>query len=261
MSENNTTITTNENTSLIPGLDFDEAILKDMVQAGLIYGRMKSITHPRMKPFIFGTRNNVDIIDLSKTLEGLEKAIKFLKDVVARKGIILFVGTQPGAKETIGELSKKLGYPYVVHRWLGGTLTNYTTINARINYFKNLRDKEATGGLAKYTKKERVKFNKEIGRLRLLFGGLEKLTQKPEAVVVINSTVHETAVREARRMNIPTVALISTDQNPELIDYPIPGNDTSLSSIIWILKKIEEALKSAGTVNATPIAGAKQDTI
>ncbi len=254
MSDINTPIISAENSPVISGLDFDENILKDMVQAGLIYGRIKSTTHPRMKPFIFGTRNNVDIIDLGKTIEGLERAIKFIKDVVARKGIILFVGTQPGANDNIFNLAKKLGYPFVTHRWLGGTLTNYNTINTRINYFKNLRDKEAAGALQKYTKKERVKFNKEISKLRLLFGGLEKLTQKPEAVIVINSTIHETAIREARRMKIPTVALISTDQNPELIDYPIPGNDTSLSSITWILQKIEEAILTAEVKTSLPIS-------
>lgn len=254
MPDNSTSIIANENASLIIGQDVEEATLQDMVRAGLIYGRKKSVTHPRMKPFIFGARNNTEIIDLSKTLESLEKATKFIKEIVARKGNILFVGTHPGARESIEKIATKYGYPYVINRWLGGTLTNFSTINTRINYFKDLRDKEATGGLAKYTKKERVKFNKDIIRMRLLFGGLEKLTGQPDAVFIINAREHETAVREARRMKVPIVALVSTDQNPELIDYPIPGNDTSLSSIVWILNYIETAL-------ATPTPGVKQDII
>lgn len=205
-----------------------------------------------MKPFIFGARNNIEIIDLSKTLENLERALNFLKEIAARKGNILFVGTQPGARDAIEKLAKKFGYPYVINRWLGGTLTNFPTINTRINYFKNLREQEATGALLKYTKKERVMFNKDIARMRFLFGGLEKLTQQPDAVFVINTKEHSTAVREARRMKVPVVALISTDQNPELTDYPVPGNDTSMASIAWILQKVEEALSQ------TTVPGAVQ---
>lgn len=221
----------------------DAAVLKDMVQAGILYGRKKSITHPRMKPLIFGTRNTIEIVDLTKTLTYLERAVKFLREVVSRNGLILLVGTQPAAKGPIEELAKKFRYPYVVNRWLGGTLTNFVTINNRMNYFKKLREDEATGALQKYTKKERVKFNKEILRLKLLFGGLESLTRVPDALLIINTKEHDTAVREARRMKIPIVALMNTDQDPDMIDYPIPGNDTAPASIRWIVGRIQEELE------------------
>lgn len=252
---NNTSMTDNSisipttNTPKPAEENFDDAELKEMVEAGLIYGRKKSTTHPRMKPFIFSTRNNIEIIDLTKTLEHLEKALVFLKEIIARKGHILFVGTQSAARLPIEELAKKFSSPYVINRWLGGTLTNFNTINTRMNYFKNLREEEASGALGKYTKKERVKFNKEIGRLQILFGGLLRLTQPPEALFVINTAEHSTAVREARRMKIPVVALMSTDQDPELVEYPIIGNDTAPASIAWIIRKVDEALTNTPQIS------------
>lgn len=258
MPDNSISVLTNDDVSVAADKGFDDAVLKEMVEAGVLYGRKKSLTHPRMKPFIFGARNNIEIIDLSKTLENLERALGFLKEIAGRKGNIVFVGTQPAARSSAEELSKKLGYSYVINRWLGGTLTNFNTINARLNYFKNLCEEEATGALGKYTKKERVKFNKEIARLRLFFGGLERLTQLPDAIFVINTKEHETAVREAKRMKIPVVALMSTDQNPELIDYPIPGNDTAPTSIAWVMRKVEEALSQTATEVPSPASQQSQ---
>ena len=253
MSTDTNTTTAPVSDSLQSGAQFEESALREMAEAGVFYGRKKRVTHPRMKPFIFATRNNVEIIDLEKTITHLERAKSFLNDIMARKGRILFVATQPSAREPMRALAEKFGMSYVVHRWLGGTLTNFKTINARINYFKNLREEEATGALQKYTKKERVKFNKEIGRMRTLFGGLEVLTQLPDVLFVINADLHETAVREARRMNIPVVALISTNQDPDCVGYPIPGNDTAPASIKWTLdtisKDLEKAKLSQPTVN------------
>ncbi len=238
----------------------DESLIQEMIKTGLLYGKAKSKTHPRMKQFIFGTRNNIEIIDLVKTAEHFKKAIEFLKSVSLKGGQILFVGTQPAAKTSIVEVAKNLNQLYVSTRWLGGTLTNFGTIGKRITYFKKLKEDLKSGALDKYTKKERVDFNREISKLTLLFSGLEAMNQLPEAVVVVSSKIQETTVREAKRMKIPVVALLSTDQNPDPIDYPIPGNDSAPMSIKWVLGKFEEALKNIKPAVVAPVEKPKTPT-
>lgn len=225
----------------------DPMLLEEMVKAGILYGRKKSKTHPHMKPFIYATRNGIEILDLPKTMEALEKAGEFAKETAKKDGLVLFVGTKPAGQDLIQEVAKKLGMPFVAKRWLGGTLTNFKTISKRIQYYMNLKADKASGKLEKYTKKEQVGFHKEIERLNGFFEGLEKLNRLPDALVVINVNDHITAVREARRLKIPVVAVLSTDTDPELVNYAIPANDNSKSSIAWILSKlqvkVEEGLK------------------
>ena len=225
----------------------DPMLLEEMVKAGILYGRKKSKTHPHMKQFIFATRNGIEIFDLPKTMEALEKAGEFLKEVAKKDGMVLLVGTKPAAQDLVEEVSKKLSMPYVAKRWLGGTLTNFKTLSQRTQYYMNLKADKASGKLEKYTKKEQVGFHKEIERLSGFFAGLEKLSRLPDALIVVNVNDHITAVREAKRLKIPVVAILSTDTNPELVNYAIPANDNSRSSIAWILSKlqtkIEEGLK------------------
>lgn len=225
----------------------DPAILDEMTKAGILYGRKKSKTHPKMRPFIFATRNNIEIIDLPKTLEAVEKAGEFLKETAKNGGLLLVVGTQPAAQELVEEFAKKLAAPYVTKRWLGGTLTNFKTINKRTEYYLKLKSDLESGKLEKYTKKERVVFGKEIGRLTQFFSGLEKLARLPNALIVVNANEHLTAVKEALRLKVPIIAIVSTDTNPELVTYPIPANDNAKMSIAWILEKlagkIEEGLR------------------
>ncbi len=221
----------------------DPALLEAMARAGVVYGRKKSKTHPRMRPYIFTTRNGIEMFDLTQTWAALERAGAFLQTVVAKSGMILIVGTAPAAKEFVAALAAKFKLPYVVERWLGGTLTNFKTISERLQYYLKLRADRDAGRLEKYTKKERIEFDKEIKRLTTLFGGLEGMTALPQALLIVGASKHATAVREARRMKIPIVALMSTDMNPELIDYPIPGNDNARSSIAWVLGEIEKYLE------------------
>lgn len=234
------------NTALIDEKDtIDPETLEALVKAGVLYGRKKSKTHPRMERYIYTTRNGIEIIDVVQTLALIDKAAEFLKSVVKNKSLILFVGVTPAAKEGVKALAEKFGYPYVAERWLGGTLTNFKTLHQRLEYYLKLKADRDAGKLEKYTKKERVGFDKEIARLSNLFGGLESLNQLPQTLVVVGSTSHETAVREARRLKIPIIGVISSDADPEIIDYPIPANDRAKTSISWILERLGKAIEEA----------------
>lgn len=235
-----------------PEKDVSDEILREMIKAGVWYGRRKNKTHPKMRPYIFANRSGIEIIDLQKTMGLFGVAADFLASVFKKGGRILFVGTQPSAKAKIEEIAKKFKEPYVVNRWLGGTLTNFETLKKRVDHFKKLKSDQASGALDKYTKKERSDFNKEIERLSTLFSGVEDMAKLPEAVVLVNAAIHETAIREAKKMKIPVVALVSTNTNPEELTYPVPGNDLSPSSIGWFLDKVETALTEAKASAALP---------
>ena len=220
----------------------DMELLQEMAEAGVLFGRKKTKTHPRMKRFIFITRNGSEILDLEKTIKYLEKAGEVIKSLAQKKAVILFVGTTPAAKELVKNLAEKYGFPYVTERWLGGTITNFKTLSKRLQYFIKLKNDREMGRLAKYTKKEQSDFDKEIIRMTPMFGGLEKLERVPDALFVVGSTSHQTAIREARRMDIPVISILSSDANPEEIQYPIPANDRARSSIAWILSVLEKKI-------------------
>jgi small subunit ribosomal protein S2 len=217
-----------------------------MAKAGVLYGRKKSKTHPRMQQYIYATRNGIEILDIEQTTELLQRANAFLAEVAKAKGIILFVGTTPAAKDATRSIAEQFSYPFVTERWLGGTLTNFKTLRTRIQHFIKLKADRISGRLEKYTKKERVEFDKEIERMTTLFGGIEKLTELPKALVVANAAQHMTAIREAKRLQIPVVAVMSNDVNPDIIEYPIPANDRARSSIAWVLAEMQGALAAAG---------------
>ena len=230
----------------------DEAF-KEMVDAGVFYGRKKSKTNPRMKPFIFGNRNGIEIIDLTKTTVGLLKATEFIKEKVAkREDMILCVGTQPAAhdmKEALGEFN----FPYVSGRWIGGTLTNHKTIFSRVERLKQLRMEREKGMHDKYTKKERVLLDREMNRLEIIVGSIENLSRLPDMLLVVDSKVHETAIREAHRMKVPIVALDNTDANPDHANYSVVGNNASRKSVVWFLEKMRDAVRE-GKSKQSPVA-------
>lgn len=232
---------------------------REMVEAGVFYGRKKNRTNPKTKPFILLNRNGIEIVNLGKTADQLERALAFLTTVARTSGNILFVATQPAAAE-VGILAKELGYPVVTRRWLGGTLTNFRIISKRIEYYKKLKADWEVKAFDKYTKKERVMIEKELARLNELMGGLETLTAKPEAMVVIDPNLHLTAVREARVLKVPVVAFANTDSDPTLTEYPIIGNNKARTSIHWFMMKVREAIESGkkqGVVAAQVAAEAK----
>lgn len=234
--------------SLIPDAASAEdlKILEEMMRAGLMYGHKKSKTNPKFQPYIYITRNGIEIIDLMETLQALEKAVEFLKTEIKAGGTILMVATQPAAKETVENLAKKFNFSYVSGKWIGGLLTNFKVISRRIEYWKKLQSDSERGRLDKYTKKERVMINRNIERMRRMFTGLENLDKLPDVLFVIDASIknHGTALREAHRLKIKTIGIIDSDDNPELVDYPIPANDHTKTSIDWIINKITEGMQS-----------------
>lgn len=222
--------------------------LKEMVDAGVFCGRTKLKTHPKMRPYILSTRNGIEIFHLGKTLEKMGDAMDFLKAKVLAKGSVLFIGTQPAAQQILEDASKELNVPSVTVRWLGGTMTNFKVISKRIDYLKKLRSDFSTGAILKYTKKEQLGLKKELEKLEELFSGIENMTGKPDVVVVIDPVLHRAAMNEAKRLSIPVIAYTNTDMNPETIDYMIPGNTKSRSSIDWFMGKIKDIIKEAQKV-------------
>jgi small subunit ribosomal protein S2 len=229
----------------------DLKLVEQMVKEGVHFGHSATKWNPKMEPFIFGSKNNVHLIDLEKTVEMLKKAKEFAKDVVRKGGKVLFVGTTPAAKRVIEECVTQTGMPFVSERWLGGTLTNFKIIAKRLEYFKELERKQAAGELEKYTKKERQEFNEEIKKLERKFGGFKNLQKIPEALFVLDSKKNYLAIKEARDSGkVKTIALCDTNVDPDSIDYPIPANDDAISSLRLItgqiVEAIEEGKKDAG---------------
>ena len=195
-----------------------------------------------MKSCIFSTRNGIELIDLNAILSALDKTRDFLKSKISEGAVLLFVATQPAAQKSIGDFAKKHNFPYMTERWLGGILTNFKVINQRMLYYLGLKTKKEQGELDKYTKKERVKIDKEIAKMEKAFSGLVSLNKLPDVLFVIDAKEHRTAINEARRVNIPVIAIMSTDCDPTMADYCIPANDHSKNSIEWIMKYLEPAL-------------------
>ncbi len=216
----------------------------EMVKAGVLFGHKKTKTHPRMKPYIGGRRNEIELLDPEISEKSLNVAAEFLKQTAKGGGLILLVGTRPAAKASIRSFAETLKAPYVIFRWLGGILTNFKVLNQRSTYYQDLKSKHEKGELSKYTKKEQLDFAKEVSKLSRVFDGLQSLTRLPDALFVVDIEEHETAVREARKMHIPVVALIDTNDDPISVEYPIFANDHAKASIEWVIealkKKIEE---------------------
>lgn len=221
--------------------------IEEMAEAGLQFGHKTSKCHPKMKPYLEGTRNTINIIDLSKTKEKFEEALKFIHNLIIEGKTLLLVGTKIPAKKMIEETAKECALPYVSERWLGGTFTNFETILKRINYFKELERKLKEGELEKYTKKEKALFSKELEKLRVKFEGIRDLTKLPDAIFVLGMREDELAVKEARKKGIKVIGVADTDTDPSLADFPIPANDDAVSSIKYILEKLKEVIKNAKT--------------
>ena len=222
----------------------DDAIL-EMAKLGVLFGHTKSKTHPRMRPYIGATKNEVELIDPEATLAGLAKAIEIMSGVVGKGGTILAVGTAPSAREAVEAFAARFKYPFVTGRWLGGTLTNFEVITGRIKHFLDMKEKKAAGLFAKYTKKEQLKQNEEIGKMAQTCRGLEGFTKRPDLLFVVDAAMHAIAVAEAKKMKIPVVAIIDTDDDPRAVHYPIFANDHAKSSIGWVVGELTKALEPA----------------
>lgn len=227
-----------------PPMERDPSIItmKSLLEAGVHFGHQKRRWNPKMRRYIFTHRNGIHIIDLQKTLRMLEDAAGFISDVAADGKKILMVGTKKQAQDTIVTESQRSNAFYITTRWLGGTLTNFKTIQSRIDYLVDLETRKAKGEFVNYPKKESLKMEDSIARLNRYLGGIKEMTEMPGALFVIDVGKEAIAVAEARRVGIPIVALVDSDCNPELIDYPIPGNDDAIRSIRLITARVSSAI-------------------
>lgn len=218
---------------------------EEMLEAGLHFGHRVSRCHPRMKPFIFGVRNTVHIIDLEKTAQKFEEALGFMQKLVAEGKNLMIVGTKIQAKDLVKKTAEECDLPYVSERWIGGTFTNFEVIKKRIDHFKDLEKKKAENKFEKYTKKEKMKIDEELKDFEMKFGGIKNLEKIPEAVFILDIKKDRVAVEEAKKKEVKIIAVTDTNVDPSLVDYPIPASDDSVSSIKYILEKTAEVIKKS----------------
>lgn len=216
--------------------------MKQLLEAGVHFGHQTRRWDPRMKPYIFTARNGIYIIDLQKTLQMFEIAYNFVRDQVAEGAKVLFVGTKKQAKETIETEATRCGMFYVSHRWLGGTLTNFSTIRRSVEKLKELETMRDGGFFQNLTKKEAIKLNRKIEKLERNLKGIKDMEELPDILWVVDPRKEYIAVREARKMGIPIVAIVDTNCNPEDIDYVIPGNDDAIRAVKLLTSKIADAV-------------------
>jgi small subunit ribosomal protein S2 len=215
--------------------------MKALLESGVHFGHRTHKWHPAMKPYIFTERNGIHIIDLQKTVKALQQAYNVVRDTVADGGTVLFVGTKRQAQETVQDEAVRAGMPYVTARWLGGMLTNWRTIRARINELERLERMRDKGDFARLTKKEALILTREIERLEMLLGGIRQMTRPPELVFVVDVRREATAIHEANLLNIPVIALVDTNCDPRNVDYVIPSNDDAIRAIKLLVAKIADA--------------------
>jgi small subunit ribosomal protein S2 len=216
--------------------------VEELLQAGMHFGHRTAKWHPKMKPFIFGERKGVHIIDLIKSREQLEKALNFITDLSAKGGKILFVGTKAQVKGLLKKVAKETNMPYVSEHWLGGTMTNFPIIKKNVKKYKDLLEKQAEGKLSKYTKKEQLQFTRQIAKLELSVGGLVDLNAMPDAVFIWDIKNEATALAEAKKKLIPIIAVCDTNVDPTGIAYVIPANDDASKTIKLMFDLIKEAV-------------------
>jgi len=217
--------------------------MKQLLEAGVHFGHQTRRWNPKMKRFIFGERNGIYIIDLEKTVVGIEQAYAFARDTVAFGGSILFVGTKKQAQEPIEQEAKRVGMPYVNQRWLGGMLTNFSTISKRLARLRELEAMETTGTFDVLPKKEVLKLRKEKETLEKNLGGIRDMTRLPSAIWVVDTRKEHIAVKEARKVGIPVVAIIDTNCDPDEVDYAIPGNDDAIRAGALLTRIVADAVQ------------------
>ena len=215
--------------------------IKELFKVGAHFAFSKSRRHPSAKPFIFGAKNEIEIFDLEKTAVCLKEAKEFAKKIASEGGLILFVGSKSESQEIIKREASKIEMPYVAGRWIGGTLTNFPEIRKRVEKMENLISQREKGELAKYTKKERLLIDREIEKLEKMFLGIVLLKSLPKAIFVVDSKKEAITINEAKNRGIKVLSLSGSDCDLKLVDFPIPANDTSVSSIEFFVKQIAES--------------------
>jgi len=223
--------------------------MREMLEAGVHFGHQTRFWNPKMAPFIYGHRNKIHIINLEKTLPKFEEAMKFVRQLAAKRGTILMIGTKRQARDVIALEAQRAGMPYVDNRWLGGMLTNFKTVKGSL---KNLKDMQAQveAGTQPAIKKEALLFQRDIAKLEKNIGGIQDMTALPDAMFVIDVGYHKIAVAEAKKLGIPVIGIVDTNHSPEGIDYVIPGNDDSAKAVALYAKAVADAVLE-GRANAT----------
>jgi small subunit ribosomal protein S2 len=218
-----------------------EISMKLLLEAGVHFGHQTRKWNPKMKPYIFGARNGIYIIDLQNTARLLKEAYNFVVRTVSEGGTVLFVGTKKQAQDSIVEEAERCGMYYVNNRWLGGTLTNFQTIKKRINRVKELEEMKRDGSFARYTKKETIRMEKELAKLEINLGGIKDMDETPSALFVVDTKKEAIALNEGKKLGIPIIAIVDTNGDPEDIDYLIPGNDDAIRSVRLLTSIIADA--------------------
>lgn len=217
--------------------------MRQLLESGVHFGHQTRRWNPKMKRFIMTERNGIYVVDLNQTLGFIDKAYEFIKETVARGGNVLFVGTKRQAQEIIVEQATRVGMPYVTERWLGGMLTNFNTVHQRLQRLKQLEQiQEGIGGLTDMTKKESLQFDRERIKLARALGGVRNMTKVPDAIWVVDTNKETLAVAEAKKLGIPVVAILDTNCDPDVVDFPLPGNDDAIRSIALLTRVIADAV-------------------
>jgi small subunit ribosomal protein S2 len=225
--------------------------MRELLEAGVHFGHQTRRWNPKMRRFIFGERGGIYIIDLQKTLESVEEAQSFVRNLAERGGTVLFVGTKKQAQDAVEEEATRTGMPYVNHRWLGGLLTNWRTIAERIEHLHELRRLRDEGQLELLPPKERISMQGELEKLEANLGGVADMRKQPDAVFIVDLRKEQLAVREARRLGLPVIALVDTNCDPDEADFVIPGNDDAIRSCSLVVRAIGDAI-AEGKQRATP---------
>ena len=233
--------------------DSDELRMKQLLEAGAHFGHQKSYWNPKMKPHIFGVRNGVHIIDLQKTVQLFKAAYDYVLELTSKGGVVLFVGTKQQASGIIKEESERCGMPYVNVRWLGGTLTNFSTIRSRIQYMESLRNLEEENKMEMLPNREAIKLRKEAAKLNGLIGGIASMKRLPDAVFIVDTHKESNAFKEARKLAIPIVGLVDTNCDPTGVDYVIPTNDDAMRAIKLFTSKIADACAEGAAAYAETV--------
>ena len=216
---------------------------RELLEAGVHFGHQTRRWNPKMHRYLYGERSGIYIIDLEKSLSGLEETYEFVLGLGRRRGIILFIGTKKQAQEVVSEHATRVGMPYVNHRWLGGMLTNFATISKRLIRLRELGEMETTGALDYLPKKEAIRLRHEREKLERNLGGLKGLERLPDAVFVVDTKKEHIAVTEARKLGIPVIAIVDTNCDPDEVDYVIPGNDDAIRAVTLVARVVADALQ------------------
>jgi len=233
--------------------------MRQMLEAGVHFGHQTRYWNPKMAPYIFGHRNKIHIINLEKTLALYQEALKFVRQLSANKGSILFVGTKRQAREILHEEAVRCGMPFVDHRWLGGMLTNFKTVKQSIKRLKEMEGMVEDGSLERLSKKEGLGIQRELAKLQRSLGGIKDLAGLPDALFVIDVGYHKGAVMEANKLGIPVVAVIDTNHSPDKIDYVIPGNDDSSRAIRLYARGMADAILEGRSQAVEEVVAASRD--